>query len=65
MDEAIDNIRVPIAAIGIMHMVDNWVKMRKDRHGFAATTGKESVMRGFVVETKCQTLEQLNGIESI
>jgi hypothetical protein len=34
IDEAIDNINFPSDRLGVMRLVDDWSKKRRDRHGF-------------------------------
>ena len=52
IDEAIDNINFPSERLGVMKLVDDWSKKRRDRHGFTTNMGTMLALDGFVIEIK-------------
>ena len=60
IDEAIDNINLPINRNEIMQLVDNWAAKRKDRHGFVTNMGIAVALNGFVIEIIQPDVNDLN-----
>jgi hypothetical protein len=61
IDEAIDNINFPSDRLGVMKLVDDWSKKRRDRNGFTTNMGTMLVLDGFVIEIKKPNTSDLDG----